>query len=116
MEKLESPVKAFIAGQCVMKAGASVSVNAMYQRWIDWCNEEGRKDPGTKGWFGRNLRAALPRLKKARLRKFGDGADNREHYYNGIALIPQTEAEQIGALYTRAGNQQHARVRKEAIQ
>jgi putative DNA primase/helicase len=89
MERLGSPVKAFVDDQCQEKIGASASVDEVYARWIAWCREEGRKDAGSKEWFGRNLRAVLPRLKMARPRTDG----HRERHYEGITLNPQTEVE-----------------------
>jgi putative DNA primase/helicase len=91
MERLGSPVKAFVNDQCEVKAGVSALVDEVYDRWTAWCRDEGRKDPGTKEWFGRNLHAAVPKLKMTRL---GPRDGDRKRYYEGLALIPQTEAEE----------------------
>jgi putative DNA primase/helicase len=91
MERLGSPIKAFVADQCEVKANAVVLLDLLYERWLAWCREEGRKDPGTKEWFGRNLHAALPKLKMV---KRGPRDGDRKRYYEGLALIDRTKAEE----------------------
>jgi putative DNA primase/helicase len=91
MERLGSPIKAFIADRCEVKAGATVLVDLLYEQWLAWCREDGRKDSGTKEWFGRNLHAALPKLKLVKR-----GPDNeRKRCYQGLMLIERTKAEEI---------------------
>jgi putative DNA primase/helicase len=90
MERLASPVKAFVSDYCVVEDGASVPIDELYKRWTECCDEEGRKDSGTKEWFSRNLHAVVPKLVTKRPR----GTDpNRPRCYFGIALIPLTETE-----------------------
>jgi putative DNA primase/helicase len=78
---LASPVKAFIRECCVVGSDQEVSVDELYSAWKLWAedNGHGRK---TKQTLGRDLRAALPRLRVERPR---DGVD-RVRVYQGVAL------------------------------
>jgi putative DNA primase/helicase len=82
LETLASPIKAFLNEDCVIGAGHTVSVELLYQMWRMWCEKIGRKEPGTKQTFGRDLRAAVPGLRTTR----PHGGDNRERKYEGIGL------------------------------
>jgi putative DNA primase/helicase len=82
LETLASPIKAFLNENCVIGAGHTVSVELLYQTWRMWCEKIGRKEPGTKQTFGRDLRTAVPGLRTTRPH---DG-DNRERKYEGIGL------------------------------
>jgi putative DNA primase/helicase len=62
IETLAAPVKAFIRDLCETGPGLSVEVDILWGAYKDWCDWEGRRDAGTKTWFGRNLRTALPGL------------------------------------------------------
>jgi putative DNA primase/helicase len=78
---------------CKVGPGLSVSINDLFEAYKDWCEmEEGRKNPGNKEWFGRNLRSAVPGLVIARPRagkkQQQTGAD-RDRTYEGIALLPE---------------------------
>jgi putative DNA primase/helicase len=82
LEMLASPIKAFINDSCVAASGQTVPVELLYQTWRLWCDKVGRKEPGTKQIFGRDLRAAVPGLKTTQPR---DG-DSRDRKYEGIGL------------------------------
>jgi putative DNA primase/helicase len=82
LEVLSSPIKAFVNERCRVGLGQKVAVELLYQTWRMWCEEIGRKDPGTKQMFGRDLKAAIPSLRTTRPR---DG-DDRYREYEGIAL------------------------------
>ena len=82
LEKLASPIKAFINDECMVAPGQTVPIELLYQQWRVWCDRIGRKDPGNKQIFGRDLRAAVPGLKTTQPR---DG-DSRERRYEGIGL------------------------------
>jgi putative DNA primase/helicase len=82
LETLASPIKAFINDNCVVAPGHTVPVELLYQAWRLWCDKVGRKEPGTKQIFGRDLRAAQPSLRITQTR---DG-DSRERNYEGIGL------------------------------
>jgi putative DNA primase/helicase len=83
MEMLGAPVKAFVHEYCSIGHGQTVKVDDLYLAWENWCNAQGIRDAGTKLWFGRNLRSAVPGLKVTRPRA---EAKERERIYLGIKL------------------------------
>lgn len=82
MEDLSSPVGAFVRERCRVAPGERVEVGELYREWRAWCDSHGRKEPGTEETFGRDLRAAVPSLDKARPRT----PEGRLHFYTGIRL------------------------------
>jgi putative DNA primase/helicase len=82
LEDLASPVSAFIRERCTLQEGAEIFVRDLFAAWKSWCEEKGRKGPGTEQSFGRDLRAALPAL-NMRQPRLGDG---RVRVYEGIRL------------------------------
>ena len=86
LEHLSSPVLAFIENKCVVGDGEEVTVDALYSAWTVSCRDDGQDYVTIKATFARDLRAALPSLKKVRKNK----NDRRVHFYLGIGLIPST--------------------------
>jgi putative DNA primase/helicase len=89
IETLGSPVKAFVRDCCEVGPGLNVLIDDLYLRFQNWCEDEGRKDPGSKEWFGRNLRSAIPGLRVSRPRS----EQGRAHTYEGVALRPDCQPE-----------------------
>jgi putative DNA primase/helicase len=87
IETLGSPVKAFVRDCCEVGPGLSVMVDNLFEKWREWCVDEGRKDPGTKEWFGRNPHSTIPGLRVTKPRV----GDERTRTYEGIALRPEHE-------------------------
>jgi putative DNA primase/helicase len=87
LEDLSSPVSAFIRDTCVVEETQSVKVDALWTAWKSWCEGENRH-PGTKSGLGRDLKAAVPRVKKTRPRP-----DDRErpYLYEGIGLLENSQ-------------------------
>lgn len=85
LEDLSSPIGAFVRDCCEIGSGYEVETDALYERWKTWCVAEGRKDPGEKSVFGRNLRAAVPGLDDCQRR---DG-EIRWRMYRAIRLQEQ---------------------------
>jgi putative DNA primase/helicase len=63
LEDLGSPLNAFIRERCVLDADSEVVTTTLYEAWTDWSTENGYEHVGPVQLFGRNLRAAFPRLK-----------------------------------------------------
>jgi putative DNA primase/helicase len=80
LEDLSSPISAFIRDRCLVGRYA-VKVDALWAAWKSWCEGDNRH-PGTKAVFGRDLRAAVPTLKRARPRD----AEDRDYVYEGICV------------------------------
>jgi putative DNA primase/helicase len=87
IETLGSPVKAFVRDCCEVAPGLSVEVDLLFEEYKFWCQDENRKDPGTKEWFGRNLHSTLPGLKITKPR----AGLERTRRYEGIALRPKPQ-------------------------
>jgi putative DNA primase/helicase len=66
---------------CVQGAEHQISVDELYARWRSWA-EDGGHAKSTKQVFGRDLRAAVPRVRVVRPR---DG-DARQRVYVGVGL------------------------------
>jgi phage/plasmid-associated DNA primase len=82
MEDLSSPVGAFVRDRCRVGPEFRVEVNELYTVWRSWCEAHGRREPGTEETFGRDLRAAVPELSRARPRT----PEGRINVYVGIRL------------------------------
>lgn len=91
LEDVASPIGAFIRDRCFVGADATIPVDDFWGAWKTWCEDENRH-PGTKAVFGRDLRAALPSIK--RTRPAGDG--DRAYVYAGVRLRESGE-EYIGS-------------------
>ena len=82
LERLTSPVLAFMDDKCTIEADAEVSVDDLFRNWKYWRDGENRNYPGTKESFCRDVRAAVPDVKKIRKRE----GDDRRYFYRGIGL------------------------------
>jgi putative DNA primase/helicase len=90
IEMLAAPVKAFIRDRCETGPNKSAKVELLWNAWQEWCHWEGRRS-GTKAWFGRNLRSALPGLTLTSPR---DEQNRQVPTYNGIELKPNDQETQ----------------------
>ncbi len=97
LEDLASPVAAFIREHCRVAADASATVDELWSAWRSWCETDNRH-PGTKAVFGRDLRSAVPTLKRVRHRAIG-----RQASYEGIGIRSDHYiAADLGTLGTAA--------------
>jgi putative DNA primase/helicase len=83
LEDLASPLSAFLRERAIVAPEREVHCDHLFNAWSDWCKAQGRDHPGTKQTFGRDLRAALPRLAISQPRS---ETGNRERLYQGIGL------------------------------
>jgi putative DNA primase/helicase len=86
MRDLASPVGAFVREQCEVGplnadgSNREIGVDELYAAYKSWC--EGSEHPKSpKAVFGRDLRAAVPSVRKTR-----PWAKSRKHVYAGISL------------------------------
>ncbi len=82
LAELTSPVSTFVRECCEIRAGAVARTDHLYRAWLAWCYEQGREHPGDKLRFLRDLKAAIPRLKRIQMRE----GENRFGYMSGIVL------------------------------
>ena len=91
MERLASPVRAFVDEQCVIHPAGEIQCAELFKAWQDWCKVNGRRQSGTLQTFGRDLRAACSSIRTVQRREA-----NRARFYEGIRLR-QPEDDQVGA-------------------
>jgi putative DNA primase/helicase len=85
LEDLGAPIGAFLRDCCVVAAGQMVEAGTLFAKWKGWCMSQGRDWAGTAQTFGRDLRAAVPRLRVYQPR---DGQE-RKRLYEGVGLKPE---------------------------
>ena len=86
LEDLSSPISAFLRDRCEVDVNVTVVIDELWRAWKDWCASDNRS-AGTKGIFGRDLRAAVPMLKRERPRKKdGEEDEQRPYHYKGLTL------------------------------
>jgi putative DNA primase/helicase len=86
MEALSSNVTAFLRDRCEVGEGHEVEVDDLWLEWRRWCEGNGRKEPGIKQLFGRDLHAAVPGLEVYRPRT-GEGG-KQVPTYKGLRILP----------------------------
>ena len=82
LEMLSSPVTVFVRECCQTGADFRISRKDLYDTYKIWCEEHGRQHIEDEAGFGRNLRAAVPRLRSERRRMGG----HLTRFYVGIQL------------------------------
>jgi putative DNA primase/helicase len=82
LEELSSPMTAFIRDCCNIDPRSEVETKVLFEKWVEWCGQNGQKRPGTTQWFARDLRAACPEVSTYRTDR--NGRDQR--FYSGIEL------------------------------
>ena len=85
LEDLSSPIAEFIRDCCEISEVADVARHDIYNRYVEWCGEHGRKHPDEAAIFGRNLRAAVPSIRDAQPR---DPEGRKIRVYKGIGFKP----------------------------
>jgi putative DNA primase/helicase len=83
-EDLGSPIGTFVRERCVVEANESIPKSVLYDAWKQWCEANGRKEPGEISTFSRNLRSVIPNLGTKRP---GTGED-RTRAFKGVSLLP----------------------------
>jgi putative DNA primase/helicase len=76
---LASPIKMFLRECCEEGPDYSVQRSALYEAYVEWDKNQGRQKHDNAAVFGRNLRAALPKLSDSQLH-------TGERTYNGLKL------------------------------
>lgn len=85
LRDLASPVAAFVRDCCKTGAECEVAVDALWKAWKAWAEDNGHP-ASNRQVFGRNLKAAVPRVQVTRPRN----DEARERHYVGIGLKEQT--------------------------
>lgn len=86
LEKLTSPISAFLGDKCLVDPTAKVGCDQLFSVWQLYCRCQGWSSAGTSASFGASLRAALPQLERLRI----GPRDNRQWVYKGVGLTTGT--------------------------
>ncbi len=89
MEDLNSPVGEFIREFCILGPGERIKKGELYTAWKRWCEQHGRRQPGTESNFGRDLCAAVSDLKTIRRKQNSE----RWREYDGIRLRTESDTD-----------------------
>jgi putative DNA primase/helicase len=84
LERLGSPLRAFLEDRCVVEPDAEVAAKDLYSAWRCWCEDNGRERAGDATGFGRNLRSVLPTIRVSQPRI--PGSNERRRVYHGVGL------------------------------
>ncbi|MER9711078.1 phage/plasmid primase, P4 family [Mesorhizobium sp. M0213] len=103
MEMLASPARAFVKDCCEVGPGFEVTIDDLFDEWEAWCQRSNIDRAGTKKWFGRNLRTAVPGLGSG---DTGTG-NERTTIYKGLRLTD--------AVVERRHSAQQARLNRDAV-
>jgi putative DNA primase/helicase len=82
LERLTSPVMAFLDDECVIEPETEVPVDALFLCWKHWNEDQNRKFPGSKESFCRDVYAAASGVSKIRKRL----GNSRPYHFRGIRL------------------------------
>ncbi len=82
LQELSSPIGQFVQECCHLEPARRAAVEDLFDAWRLWCDQKGRREPGTEQTFGRDLLAAVPTLQRVRPRENGE----RVRKYDGIDL------------------------------
>lgn len=93
-----SPIGQFVSERCNVAEEETVLKSAMYDAWLEWCEDNSVKDVGKMNVFARNLRKVVPSLKPSQPRE----GNKRLSVYKGVGLKPvglPDEDWTLGATY-----------------
>ena len=82
MEGLASPVTVFLRDRCNVGAEFEVDRQELFDAYLEWAKDEGKKITPDAATFGRDLRAVLPDLADRRIR----ADDGRQRQHVGVGL------------------------------
>jgi len=110
LEELNSPLLDFVNSHCDLGPEHSSQKEVLYQKYLQWCREQGYSYPKTLAVFARDLKSAFPKITPGRP---GTG-DNRKNVFYGIrikALSDNTSAPgvQILSLFNQTGQTSQGR-------
>ncbi|MFE0175181.1 phage/plasmid primase, P4 family [Streptomyces sp. NPDC059002] len=107
MQDQASPMSAFTREVCEVGPGHEVPVDALFQAWKTWCEDNERK-PGPKQLFGRNLLAVVPQVKTYR-------PHGQPRRYQGVALKSCAHNGAASGSSGSSGTHPHAEPAREPL-
>jgi putative DNA primase/helicase len=82
--KIGSPIQNFIDECCEVEPAHHVTVNDLFNKWLQWCEGENISAAGTKQSFGKKLSAVAPSISITQK----GSSYQRVRIYQGISLKP----------------------------
>ncbi|MBH1932786.1 hypothetical protein I5Q34_00490 [Streptomyces sp. AV19] len=110
MQEIASPVTVFINECCTVCPDCQTPCDELWQEWTTWAQDHG-VPTGTREVFGRDLRAAVPRVRKSRPREDG----KRLWTYSGIAFAHSHKNEFGPPIADRVDQVDNPQVRAGAV-
>lgn len=104
LDRLASPIKAFVADCCTLEPGAEIGCGDLFAAWANWCQSQHRDHAGTVAMLGRNLHAAFPTTATRHARRGGD----RLRVFSGIRLRRPDDPTPEESADGTAGTRWHA--------
>jgi putative DNA primase/helicase len=86
LDRMASPIGAFVREQCTVEAGAKTLVSELFRAWVDWCRDAGQNHLDTSATFAKKLYAAYPDITVAQPREF-----NQKRVFVGIRFRSATD-------------------------
>lgn len=65
LEDIASPILAFVRDRCTTDDGKEEGTDALFEGWKTYCLDKGRKEHGDEARFGRDLKAACPKVRRS---------------------------------------------------
>lgn len=96
LESLSAPLRVFVRDCCIVAPGQQVEVPSLYERYQQWCKDNGRDKPANKQIFGRDLHTSFPHLTEIQPRR-PDGKRIRAYQGIGLSYGVPSESETGGA-------------------
>ena len=100
MARMASPELAFVEDCCTISPDGEEAPQELYTAFKHWCQRQGREHVVTLDVFCRNLRAAVPSIKKVRP---WASEGPRPAYYHGITLVKGPHATVRGQSRFQSG-------------
>lgn len=112
LDRMASPIGAFVREQCTVELGAKALVSELFKAWVEWCRDAGHNHTDTSASFAKKLYAAYPEITVTQPREFDQKrtfvgirfrrATDTNHWHGAPAVTPDTPDTCVQPLRTHA--------------
>lgn len=88
LDRMASPVSAFVQEKCTIEVGAKTIVDELFAAWVAWCREAGQQHTDVSATFAKKLYAAYPEITVTQPREF-----DRKRTFVGIRFRRATDTD-----------------------
>jgi putative DNA primase/helicase len=99
LDRMASPIGAFVREQCTIEVGARTLVSELFKAWVEWCRDAGQNHTDTSATFARKLYAAYPEITTSQPREF-----NQQRTFIGIRFRRATDTNHWHGAPTDTGD------------